>query len=100
MQACRRAVCRCRWPPPHREADYWPLLQQPPPGVHVHVVRGGESDRWTPETVAELDGACGLSGGRTLHHLVPKAGHWVHVDNPDGLLAPMLQHLAPPSRGS
>ena len=27
-------------------------------------------------------------------HSLPDAGHWVHVDNPDGLFAILVEHLA------
>lgn len=46
---------------------------------------------------AASGGAGGAGGGggigRFLHHELPNAGHWLHVDNPTGLLQIMLPRL-------
>lgn len=62
--------------------DLWPFLEAPPAHLRVHVLRAGRSDRWRPADVARL---AALRGVDT--HLLPDAGHWVHVDDPEGLLA-------------
>ncbi len=59
-------------------------------GPHVHVVRAGKSDRWTPEVMEQL---ADLGDHASLHTLAD-AGHWVHVDDPEGtfaLLEPTLR---------
>lgn len=65
--------------------DFLPWLRTT--DADVHLVRAERSDRWTPATVAELESA-GLDRlGPNVHpHLLRDAGHWVHVDNPAGLL--------------
>lgn len=63
--------------------DSWPVLEQPPAGVALHVVRAGQSDRWTP---ALLERLAGCPPAVTVH-VLPDAGHWLHVDDPAGLLA-------------
>lgn len=60
--------------------DYWPLLENPP--VPVRFVRAGRSDRWTPTELARFE-AC----PRVALDVLPDAGHWLHVDDPEGLLA-------------
>lgn len=68
--------------------DLRALLHTPVAGLEIHVVRAALSDRWTPEILAEISGSLA-----TLHTL-PDAGHWLHVDNPTGLLdllAPALR---------
>lgn len=73
-----------------REMDYWPLLEHPSKGMEIDIVRAEKSDRWDPDTIQQLEG---LSSGRVDEtngkvsvHVLPNAGHWVHVDNPKGLL--------------
>ncbi|MEZ4466088.1 MAG: alpha/beta fold hydrolase [bacterium] len=52
------------------------------PGARaVHVVRAGRSDRWDAATLQRL--AASAVDVRVL----PDAGHWLHVDDPEGLLA-------------
>ena len=59
--------------------DAWSVVENPPEGVAVHLVRGERSDRWSPEALSRL--------ANTRHgHVLPDAGHWLHVDNPAGLL--------------
>ena len=67
--------------------DLRSVLQTPVSGLEIHVVRAANSDRWTPESLADVEDSLA-----TLHTL-PDAGHWLHVDNPDGLqdlMAPLL----------
>jgi len=64
--------------------DLWgPLRTTDPTAPPVHLVRAGRSDRWPPEVVAELDALAPDARGTV--HLLPNAGHWVHVDDPAGL---------------
>lgn len=90
----------------------------PPPGTEVHVVRAERSKRWPEDLVERLvtagaaagsggdsdggggggdSGGGGREGGVLRYHVLPKAGHWLHVDNPSGLrdmIAPELVRLA------
>lgn len=68
--------------------DLWPVLEHPGDGLCIDVVQAEHSDRWTAAELArfeQLPDDCA-----TRLHLLPDSGHWVHVDNPDGLLALML----------
>jgi esterase len=48
------------------------------------LVHAGRSDRWRPE---ELEHAARAAArGAIGWHELPNAGHWLHVDDPDGLL--------------
>lgn len=60
--------------------DLWPFLEQPGDRA-IHLVRAARSDRWRAADVERMEG---LATVQT--HVLPDAGHWVHVDNPDGLL--------------
>ncbi len=70
-------------------ADYWrvdglPFLQDPPPGLGIRIVRGERSDRWTEEEWTGIERLA--EAGRLVAIVVPAAAHWLHVDNPRGLL--------------
>jgi pimeloyl-ACP methyl ester carboxylesterase len=77
-----------------KRLDFWSLLEHPPPGVDIHIVRAANSDRFSRR---ELDALAGIqrgnaSGDGRVHvHVLPDAGHWLHVENPEGLLE-MISH--------
>ena len=60
--------------------DGWSLLEKPPHKCDIHVVRAQDSNRWSDVSIQKLN-----SLQHTSVHLLPRAGHWVHVDNPNGL---------------
>lgn len=81
-----------------REKDYCPLLEHPPKGTEIAIVRAEKSDRWDPETVQKLESLAsnggGESEGKMSYHTLPNSGHWVHVENPRGLLEIITPKLA------
>ncbi|GKV38900.1 hypothetical protein SLEP1_g46755 [Rubroshorea leprosula] len=74
----------------YREMSYWSLLEQPPKGMEIAIVRADKSDRWDPDVVKQLESLSSREGdgseGRFLVHILRNSGHWVHVDNPKGLV--------------
>lgn len=70
------------------QADLWPFLEAPG-GSAVHVVRGGASDRWSAASSERLHALPMIEA-----HLLDGAGHWVHADAPDALLALLGESLA------
>ena len=76
--------------------DYWrqdlhPYLENPPNRPRIHIVRAAKSDRWSEAELERL--AHAAADGRILDHLLPDAGHWLHIDNPAGLLRIMRDIL-------
>lgn len=64
--------------------DSWaPLRTSDPTAPAVHLVRAGRSDRWTQSVIRALDELPATARGTA--HVLPDAGHWVHVDDPQGL---------------
>jgi pimeloyl-ACP methyl ester carboxylesterase len=49
------------------------------------MVRGGRSDRWRAEDLQRL--AQAVAAGVVVDTVLERAGHWVHTDDPEGLLA-------------
>ena len=69
--------------------DLWDVLETPTSDLEIHVVRALHSERWTPDVLQRFDDLS-LSSDVTLHDL--DAGHWVHVDNPAGLIQIMVEN--------
>jgi len=70
--------------------DSWPLIERPPVGIAVEIVRAGASDRWDGATLARL---AALAPAVRLH-TIDGAGHWLHVDRPRQLVALVAVGLA------
>ncbi|CAK7341875.1 unnamed protein product [Dovyalis caffra] len=74
----------------YRETSYWSLLEHPPKGMEIEVVVAEKSDRWDPDLIQQLESLSNRTGdeseGKFSLHVLPNSGHWVHVDNPKGLL--------------
>ena len=66
--------------------DAWPELEDPTRGGPLHVVIGERSSALSPEDRARLDRLASSSAGRISVHRLD-AGHWVHVDALDPLVA-------------
>lgn len=71
--------------------DFWPLLRNAPDGTDIHIVQADQAERWTPGDVQQL--ADLPSSAAVTHHLLANSGHWVHVDNPAGLMALLVPSL-------
>lgn len=72
--------------------DLWPVLESRSSDSDYRVVVAERSDRWAPENRARLQHLVEDSSHAQLH-VVPNAGHWLHVDNPAFLLELMGQNL-------
>lgn len=66
--------------------DLWDLLRDPP--CPIEVVRAGRSDRWPDEVLERFTSE---ASPLTRLHVLPNAGHWVHVDDPEGLIRLLTQ---------
>ena len=66
----------------YAEADFWPLVESTT--ARVTFVRALRSERWTPSVLARFEG---LSADSPVRLLALDAGHWLHADDPEGLLA-------------
>ena len=71
--------------------DVWDVIEAPPPGLDIHVVKATQSSALDAEAVERLLAAEAAVGGVHLHHV--EGGHWLNTDNPEGLLALFERHL-------
>ncbi|KAL8191685.1 hypothetical protein R6Q57_028416 [Mikania cordata] len=82
----------------YRQLDYWPLLEHPPKGTEIVIVRAENSDRWDPHVIQKLESLKNRVGdeseGKLSVVVLPNSGHWVHVDNPKGLLEIVTPKMA------
>jgi pimeloyl-ACP methyl ester carboxylesterase len=71
----------------YHETTFWPLIESMPPSStpRLHVVRAVKGSHWSAEDVARLEGL--HDKGALQHTCLDRAGHWLHVDDPEGLEA-------------
>ena len=74
------------------ETDAWSVLESPPEGVRIHVIKARESSVLDDDAVARVASAAASTEGRTTLHEV-KGGHWVNADDPQGLHDLLVAHL-------
>ena len=76
--------------------DLWPFLETRKAGDHMsniayELLLAENSDRWSGDMKEKANCLKGVARVN-VHHL-PDSGHWVHVDNPDGLLDVVANNL-------
>ena len=72
-------------------ADLWEVVEQPPAGVEVHVVKATDSNSLDADDVRRIQ-AAGDANGRVFLHQV-EGGHWINTDNPQAVLDLLQTHL-------
>jgi len=74
------------------QTDLWPFLETPRDAPDIFLVVAEQGDLFSPELRRR---AVRLPPeARVKAHLLEDSGHWVHVDNPDGLRALISRELA------
>jgi len=71
--------------------DAWPFLEQfdghgnsaDGSDAKIHFVRAGKNKMWTDK---DVDALKSLEGGGVSYHLMSHVGHWLHVDDCEGLI--------------
>lgn len=79
------------------ETDLWAVYETLPADVEVHVVLGGQSEVFLPDDRRRM---ASLAERRSNLHLnvLERAGHWLHVDDPEGLFQIVRSALERPGR--
>ena len=71
--------------------ELWHVVEQPPAGAEVHFVKATESGTLDDESAARVE-AAGRASGRVFLHRV-QGGHWINTDNPEAVLALLVERL-------
>jgi esterase len=71
--------------------DCWDVVESPPDGTVLHFVKATRSSVLSDEAGERIEAAGARHRQAFLHHL--EGGHWLNVDNPDGILALLERHL-------
>lgn len=74
------------------ERDLWPVVEQPPHDLRIHLVIGDHSESYSAED-RERARRIAASNPRVTVDVLP-TGHWVHVEDPDGLMQTLLRHIS------
>ncbi|KAI3772465.1 hypothetical protein L6452_03651 [Arctium lappa] len=81
-----------------RDTEYWSLLEQPPKGMEIAIVRTESRVTWDPDVVERLESLAKReidgSSGNVSVHVVPRSGHWIYKDEPERLLEIMAPRMA------
>jgi hypothetical protein len=73
--------------PEFHTQDFWGLLNEIiASGKRVDLVRGGKNMAWDINTLRRLEGLQNEYPNHFGVHVLPQAGHWVHVDDLKGLV--------------
>src|SRR5687768_16246144 len=66
-------------------SELWPVLESS--SCALEIVIGGQSRVWGSAEIARARALADSSQGRVRVHVLPEAGHWLHVDDPDGVVS-------------
>jgi len=72
--------------------DLWPVVERPPGVTSVHIVIGDRSDAY-PSADRERAARIAATNQRVTVDVL-HAGHWVHVDDPDGFLRVLINRVS------
>jgi pimeloyl-ACP methyl ester carboxylesterase len=71
--------------------DLWSVIEAPPPGLVVHLVKATASTLLDERACARIEDASRTHGRAQLHRV--QGGHWLNTDNPDALVRLLTREL-------
>ena len=69
----------------YRDLDMWSFIKDPGREIELQFLLAGQTTWWSGPVRDQLDAAA-----HTQTHVLPKAGHWVHIDDPEGMLTAFM----------
>ncbi len=76
--------------------DLWHVLERPRGKVNSHVLVAGRSNVFDADDRTRLEQVRAANPSRTTVGVFESAGHWLHVDAPDDVLAALVGRTADP----
>lgn len=73
------------------DLDLWEVVEDPPAGAHVHMVKATESSVLSGDALERVEAAAASSDRVHLHRV--EGGHWLNADNPDALVELLAREL-------
>jgi pimeloyl-ACP methyl ester carboxylesterase len=71
--------------------DLWPVVEHPPPGTEVHLVKAADSQVLDAGACDRIEAVALATGAVHLHRV--EGGHWLNADNPDALHRLLVEHM-------
>jgi pimeloyl-ACP methyl ester carboxylesterase len=71
--------------------DAWDVIESPPAGCDIHVVKASESSVLDEEACSRIEAAAARGAAVRLHRV--EGGHWLNADNPDALQRILLETM-------
>lgn len=71
--------------------DVWETVESPPETLDLHIVKAEDSSAVNEADAERIEAAPAAGERLHLHRL--DGGHWINVDNPEGVLALLTEHL-------
>jgi pimeloyl-ACP methyl ester carboxylesterase len=71
--------------------DLWTVVENPPGKTRVTMIAGGRSNVLSDADLDRVRAAETARPDRVRLRVLPSAGHWVHVDDPEGLVAALRE---------
>lgn len=72
--------------------DAWPVLERPPEGARIHVVKAVESSVLNEGASERIEEIASRTRDAVSLHTV-SGGHWVNADDPDGLHRLLMEYM-------
>jgi pimeloyl-ACP methyl ester carboxylesterase len=71
--------------------DFWHVIESPPEGVTIHIVKATQSSLLGPEACRRIEAAHSDHGQVHLHRV--HGGHWIHTDHPEAVTELLAREL-------
>ncbi|TFH32915.1 MAG: alpha/beta hydrolase [Myxococcales bacterium] len=78
----------------YARADDWDVIEELPEGSTLDVVIGGRSEVFSSADRRRIEDLATRKSGVSVH-VIERAGHWVHVDATDALVALLTSPRTP-----
>ena len=71
------------------DTDMMPVVESPPEGYDIHIIKASESSAISADAVARIEAAA----GDRLHIHHREGGHWIHAESPQVVADLLIQNL-------